>query len=638
LPAAVATIAASLLAASQVRAVTVPEQEAANDVCPGQSVSCGTFIQPAALDDGFDMDHYYFFVTAGTPITVGTDDPGGYPYTDTTIELFNASCNQMLASDANSGPRSYSVIYGYTAPATGVYVLRIHGAYSSEPQPYMAFIYCGTPPTGACCLASGECVLRDRVQCANLGGLYHGDGTACGSVSCPLPPENDRCENAIVIPTPGQGVLDGNAFFAMDDYDPWYPSCTGEYAEGRDVVFRLDLEDGDLVDLRYTQAGADASIYLATDCADVTASCVAGMDATGYGQPEVLRHIVGTPVPGACCYQDYACVVLAEQPCLESGGLWRGVWTTCEPNYCSLFHGACCLPDGDCLDSDPWECAQLGGDYVGDGTMCYWQPCPRPPGACCFEEGPCVWLPGQECTLQGGYWLGEGTPCEPDPCTSSFGACCYPDGTCRVRSPEDCAAQAGEYQGDFVRCEENDCGIPVGACCFMHGYCWILTQQQCLDYDGGWMGSELSCSPNPCPNSPRIEHPRAQTYYVILDARVDATGGPWTLEYSVLSAASAPEHGAGTARLGSVAASPNPFRASTRITWAIGPEGRGVIRLEIFDAAGRLVRRLRAAESGQAEAVWDGRNEHGERSPSGAYFLRLATDAGAIGRVLVFLE
>ena len=70
----------------------------------------------------------HFTATAGQPITIGTEDPGGFPSTYTIIDLW-LGCNQLLASDGDSGPRWYSLIYRFTAPVTGTYSMRVQGSY-----------------------------------------------------------------------------------------------------------------------------------------------------------------------------------------------------------------------------------------------------------------------------------------------------------------------------------------------------------------------------------------------------------------------------------------------------------------------------------------------------------------------------
>jgi hypothetical protein len=72
---------------------------------------------------------------------------------------------------------------------------------------------------------------------------------------------------------------------------------------------------------------------------------------------------------------------------------------------------------------------------------------------------------------------------------------------------------------------------------------------------------------------------------------------------------------------------PNPFNPTTTIHFAMAQPG--VIRLEIYDLAGRLVRTLIDNEnkvSGQHLVIWDGRDDRGNLVGSGAYFCRLSSN------------
>lgn len=69
---------------------------------------------------------------------------------------------------------------------------------------------------------------------------------------------------------------------------------------------------------------------------------------------------------------------------------------------------------------------------------------------------------------------------------------------------------------------------------------------------------------------------------------------------------------------------PNPFNPCTTIAYEL--PAPGAVRLTIFDAKSRLVRRLAGPgmqAAGRHEAVWDGRSDSGKAMPSGVYFCRL---------------
>ena len=81
---------------------------------------------------------------------------------------------------------------------------------------------------------------------------------------------------------------------------------------------------------------------------------------------------------------------------------------------------------------------------------------------------------------------------------------------------------------------------------------------------------------------------------------------------------------------------PNPTPGSTTIRYAV--PGNQTARLDVYDVAGRLVRRLRqdAGGGGMLETVWDARDDLGSRVASGMYFLRLQTESRMVtGKVVV---
>lgn len=81
------------------------------------------------------------------------------------------------------------------------------------------------------------------------------------------------------------------------------------------------------------------------------------------------------------------------------------------------------------------------------------------------------------------------------------------------------------------------------------------------------------------------------------------------------------------------APSPNPFEGATRIRFTL-PDA-GALSAYVFDAQGRLVRRLLAeyaAVAGEQIVEWDGSDDTGARRGAGVYFIRIVTPLGAVGR------
>ncbi len=85
---------------------------------------------------------------------------------------------------------------------------------------------------------------------------------------------------------------------------------------------------------------------------------------------------------------------------------------------------------------------------------------------------------------------------------------------------------------------------------------------------------------------------------------------------------------------------PNPANPEATIRYTVGKSGR--VTLKVFDVAGRVVRTLVDAEQTARpepyDAVWDGRNDSGERAPSGVYFYQLETrDYRSAKKIVIIL-
>jgi hypothetical protein len=81
---------------------------------------------------------------------------------------------------------------------------------------------------------------------------------------------------------------------------------------------------------------------------------------------------------------------------------------------------------------------------------------------------------------------------------------------------------------------------------------------------------------------------------------------------------------------------PNPFRDQTVLRFAL--PAPGIVRVRIYNVAGRLVRELPAVhcDAGPNERTWDGGDSGGNRVASGVYFVRVsAGDATADGKVVL---
>ncbi len=88
-------------------------------------------------------------------------------------------------------------------------------------------------------------------------------------------------------------------------------------------------------------------------------------------------------------------------------------------------------------------------------------------------------------------------------------------------------------------------------------------------------------------------------------------------------------------------ATPNPFSASTEISYALpSADGPSRITLSIYDARGRLVTTIfdDTASAGAGRVAWDGTDDRGRPVTSGLYFCRLNTNGRSLTRRLVLLR
>ena len=83
------------------------------------------------------------------------------------------------------------------------------------------------------------------------------------------------------------------------------------------------------------------------------------------------------------------------------------------------------------------------------------------------------------------------------------------------------------------------------------------------------------------------------------------------------------------------APTPNPFRGSTRLDYAL--PARSAVALDVFDPNGRLVRSVERGvrEAGEHRVTWDGRDRAGQAVGSGIYFARLSVEGRDTTRLLV---
>ena len=70
---------------------------------------------------------------------------------------------------------------------------------------------------------------------------------------------------------------------------------------------------------------------------------------------------------------------------------------------------------------------------------------------------------------------------------------------------------------------------------------------------------------------------------------------------------------------------PNPFNPATTIEFTVPPGADGLVKIEVYNAAGQRVAKLveETLSAGAYKTVWEGRDQSGQAVSSGTYFYRM---------------
>jgi len=271
---------------------------------------------------------------------------------------------------------------------------------------------------GACCLPDGSCVQATILgggTCANMGGLYQGDGTVCGPmVVCPQP----EC--------PGTGSCNlAHATRGCDNED-----CCN-------LVCNIDPF---CCNVQWDQACVDQ------------AAMVCRTPGTCNPNAGPCNDLNGTPG----CDDEVCCAAVCRFESFCCDNEWDAFCVAVAAFACGLPSGACCV-DGSCQLLTVDACTTLGGVYWGVGS-----PCILCNGGCCdsvFLNGACTEGTGANCEVWGGVFQGIGTTC-----TDCFGACCLADGSCVELIAAECLDMTGDaqaFQGLGTTCATANCPVPL---------------------------------------------------------------------------------------------------------------------------------------------------------------------------------
>jgi hypothetical protein len=98
------------------------------------------------------------------------------------------------------------------------------------------------------------------------------------------PIANDQCAGAIAVGT--GGTFTGDTTNAAGDYSPGAGGCTTYAEASRDVTYRVTLAQGERLQASLNAAW-DSALYLVSDCANISGTCLAGQD---NGNPEEIDY------------------------------------------------------------------------------------------------------------------------------------------------------------------------------------------------------------------------------------------------------------------------------------------------------------------------------------------------------------
>ncbi|NNE10484.1 MAG: hypothetical protein HKN20_18125, partial [Gemmatimonadetes bacterium] len=530
----------------------IPSDEVAdNETCPGQEYVLDTEFQGSISPAG-DVDWVFFDCNQGDLISIGTSQDGIFPTVDTVIELYEDDCTTLIDIDDDGGPGLYSQI-DVAAPYTGTYHLKIRGFSSTS-----------------------------------SAGQYQLFG------SCLTPPSNDVCETATPITRCVDFTDAGSTALANNDYTPSDAvtgGCTGFYAQGGDVVYELNMKAGDAVHIEYTN-GADASVYIVTDCNDPQNTCVAGADDTFTGQAEILDFVAASDGTYYLILDTFSAFTLGSSFTVSVD------WTTCETPNCPRskgFWGRQALQRGNGSTKFNQAAMDQIAACVDDVSEFFdW-------GDSDFGEFQVTVLPSNPMDARKNAKR-QYAAALANFCTGAIGLIANNGAEIglSLSAPVSCSGVAATNVGELfaeadaalAALEGQDLSDPA----VKDAYNDI---KNCLDDVNNGIGIGPVCT--------------------------DITSGALEIytDEDLLAIATDVEDANIPTRVAVFPARPSPFKSSTLFSYAI-PTGGAFVELEVFNLAGRRVRTLQSSTmpAGIHQVTWDGKNQAGVSVPASVYFFR----------------
>ncbi len=249
--------------------------EHSGGACPGENGGHGS----GAGDQAFELSPTVAGVYEISLTTYGWD---GVVYITSDCADIDNNC---IYSDDDQGTSGTETMF-VTLDATATYYIFVDGYENSgEEGPYQLFVGqpCVPNCTGLDCGSDG---------CGGSCGTC-ASGEFCDSAQqCVVTPGN-TCTNAIAVPSTPYSDAGDTSLSATNDYDTTNGGCAGisgiEGETSADIVYAFTPAATATYTITYTPT-FDGALYVATDCADIANTCLAGSEVRSQNAPwdEVL--------------------------------------------------------------------------------------------------------------------------------------------------------------------------------------------------------------------------------------------------------------------------------------------------------------------------------------------------------------
>ncbi len=323
------------------------------------------------FDNGYDI--LYELTTSSTQcldVTVTGETPNDNwigVAIDSTCPI-DTSCIAMGTSQTN-----VATITNLTLPPGTYYLMIDRWPLASASLDFtLSITDCSGAPTGACCNTENQ-VCIDNVLEANCDGVddLWSIGVACGDLNPPCAPEVDPPGQDCEFPLFITSVLFDDINTTVDKKEDYSNTCLGDFDDGDDVVYEINLSSAHCVDITVAGASAnDHSIGVVLDNACPPGSaCLAHVTTTGtvatignlqldagtyylmidrmpddegFAVLDFRLTIADCPAAsGACCLSNGQCTQVTEADCFSANGLTWTEDTSCSPNPCEALTLTC---------------------------------------------------------------------------------------------------------------------------------------------------------------------------------------------------------------------------------------------------------------------------------------------------------